>query len=431
MYSKKKDFAKNLTFLYSNKIYTFIISIIYTYFIANYLGPEKYGIVNLYINYMLVIFGLFGILTIQEMLNRFTPRYKSMKLFKKSLYLEYIMIIPVFIIIIIFAKEIIGHLKAQDITLLKYAALILIVYPLNDSFIQLFQGLKRFGKTLKISLISNTLNLVISIILVIYLGYDIYGVIIAKIIAAIAAITIFFFYIKELKFENQKIDINKIKKYASGAIPQNIFKALSNQVLLIYIGIFIGAKELGLYYLAQKLSSWILNTPVTSIRDVLLPYCIEESKDKNALERHTSLTAKLSFLITVALSIILIIASRVLIPIIFPEYIESSSLIILFSIIHIIGSYSCLRVTLISINRMDILAKIDFIGLTCSAVFGIIFIPKMGVNGILITQILTYFLLNSSLYYALTLHKFKISIIPTKNDIIHIIKSAKNLLYPK
>ena len=43
MTSKKLEFIKNFIFAYSRSIIAVMTGIIYTYLIANYLGPEKYG----------------------------------------------------------------------------------------------------------------------------------------------------------------------------------------------------------------------------------------------------------------------------------------------------------------------------------------------------------------------------------------------------
>src|SRR3989338_4453683 len=73
--------ARNSLLVYANKGILLLTGIIYTFLIANILGPEDYGLVNYVISFLVTMLNLIGMYTVLKISTIFTAKKKSKKLF--------------------------------------------------------------------------------------------------------------------------------------------------------------------------------------------------------------------------------------------------------------------------------------------------------------------------------------------------------------
>lgn len=428
MSSKKVEFIKNFIFSYSKTFIAIFSGIIYTYTIANYLGPEKYGIINYYISFTLGILGICGIYFLQGLLWAFTPRYNSKYLFKITLKFQYLIISIPFLILILFSRNIVQFLNKSGYLFLTYCAFLLLLMPLYDSFITLFRGIKRFGKLLKVETIVSVTNLIFAILLVIILKMDIFGVLYAKIISIMFGSIIFLYYFKSLRFLNEKIDFAELKKYVKFAIPFSFSRRFKDQSFIVLMGIYVLEKELGLFYIAEKIVNQAINTFTSSLLNVIYPYMGEEHQDIEKVAYYASLNIKIAYVASTFLGLFIIIISKPILNYLFPEFVEAYLLIPLFVLLNLIGSLTILRNIYISLNRMDILAKVEIYGLFTTIALGLLLMPKFGVYGAISTLIISNLIINLLYIHNLKEVDAKVELILRKKDLNYFFNSFKEFL---
>ena len=431
MVTKKVAFLKGVGFSYGTKISMLVFGVLYTYLIANYLGPVDYGIVSYYVALVISIISMGGIYFLQSLYNIFIPRSKSKPFFIKILKWQYCLAFLLFLVIFIFAETIAEFLHKEEFLFLRYAAFLLLLLPLHDSFISLFKSFKMFEKVLKVNVVMSLANLCLAFLLVVSLSFGIYGVIYARIISLIIGILIFIWFSKRLHFLNRIINIVDIKKYSRGAFMVSLFKSFGEFSFTIFIGMFLTSTTLGLFYIAQKLAGCVIGSFQNSINDVVIPFVAEDYKDKPFLNKYLSYSIKLSLILSGIAIILLVFVCKPLLILFFPDYVSAYFIIILYSIVVLLSSFTILNSAFLSQNRMDILAKIYLYDLVVVIIFSPLLMPVYDVYGAIIVLILCTIVKAIFLFRYLKELGLSVDFIIRKDDIKYffgMLKSFRNRL---
>ncbi|HIH32994.1 MAG TPA: oligosaccharide flippase family protein, partial [Candidatus Diapherotrites archaeon] len=318
-----KGFAKNVLFSYSNKVLTLVVSFLYTFLIANYLGPEKYGAITYFISFVTGLAGALGFNFLIGTVSNYFPKGKPKRLFKLLLYGILGLSFLTFLALLISAIPILAFLGKSGVSLFQLTSILILLAPSFTLFTALFQGFKRFGSVLKVVGAESILNLAFAVVAVLFLNLDVYGVIYAKIASLIIAVALFAFLSKKLVFSKKPIDRKDLKRYLITFAPFSLVRGWEGQALTVLIGLFVGNFQLGLYYMAQKLASIAIATPINSLRDVLLPYSLEKSSDLKVIGNYASLNVKLALVVSILLSIALLALGWPVLYLLFPKFIEA------------------------------------------------------------------------------------------------------------
>lgn len=385
MGNRKVVFAKSVVFSYSTKILLLVSGVIYTYLIANYLGPSGYGIVSYYIALITSIINVAGIYFLQSLFNIFIPRSRSKYFFMRVLKWQYCLAGILFILVFVFSEEIAVFLHKEEFLFLKYAAFLLLLLPLYDSFVFLFRGFKFFGKVLKTEIVVSFMNLCFAFFLVVVLSFGMYGVIYARIISLVAGILLFACFFRHLHFWNRVVDMEEVKIYSYGAFFVTLFRSLSAFSFTVFVGMFLSPATLGMFYIAQKFVGYIVSSFHSAMSEAVVPFVVEDYKNKALLSRYLSYSVKLSIILSIFSVALLVFVGRPLLAFFLPEYLPAYNLIVLYAVVASLGFFAVLYSAYMGINRMDLLARIYFYDLIVVLVFSVLLVPIYGVSGAIFT----------------------------------------------
>lgn len=429
--SKKTGFAKNVFFSYSNKMITLVVSFIYTLLIANFLGPEKYGLVTYFMALISGLVGAVGFNFLISTLSNFFPKTKSKKLFKLVLGITVFLSVASFLVLLIFAQQILSMLGKDNLLLMQLSSALILLLPLYSLATALFQGFKRFGSVLKVVAIESIINLIFAVLAVIYLGFDFYGVLFAKLISLVIALIVFLIYYRKLVFSRIPIDKKDLARYISTAFPFSLVRGWEEQAFTIMLGLFISNISLGFYYMAQKLASIAISTPINSLSNVLLPYSLEKSKDIKTLSNYASINIKLALILSIFLSIILLIIGWPFLLILFPEYLASYWLLPFLCVTFILSSLTILHNVYTAVNRLEFPAIAGVFSIIATIVSGWFLMPAYGIYGAVTTQIIMAVVYMFLLWKFLEKVNARVEIIPRMHDLTYFYSLFRQQLIKK
>ncbi|MEM0360269.1 MAG: oligosaccharide flippase family protein [Candidatus Diapherotrites archaeon] len=410
-------FLKSGVFSYSAKAAMLAMGLIYTYLIANALGPAEYGKAMFVLAFIGNLVFLFGTEVFGNALTVFTPQCGSKVLFSRFAKILFFGFLVLFAFFYFCSQAILEIIGRGDATLFQYSSLLFLVFPFFLLFEALFKGIKSFGKVLKVSLIEGIANLILATLFVIVLRQGASGTISAKIISvAIAAIAYFYFF-RQCRFEEKRIDSGQVNKYLKNTFAMSVFKKLNSQAVLFYMGLFLPATTIGFYYIAEKIATYAIEMPTSALSEAMLPFASGKATDKKALSRLASLSIKFSLLLGAFLGLLALFAGRFLLLSFFPEFVEAYSLLPFFLLLFMGSSINFLTNTYRSINRADILAKSMLLMLAVTLLTGYPLAFVYGVYGLIFSQIIAVVAAFSFLYVKQKSMGLEIEVLPRPKDI--------------
>lgn len=410
-------FFKSSIFTYANKISLLIFSILYTYVIANALGPEKYGLAMFVLAFVGNLVYLFGVEAFSKTLVVFIPKYRSKKLFIKFAKLLLFGFLFLFVLFFLFSQQVALILKKSNATFFKSAAFLFISFPIFLLFEALFKGLKSFGKVLKVSLVESLTNLAFATLFIIILQLGVNGVIFGKIISLMLASLLYFYFFNKQSFEERKINTENVKKYLKNTFAVSVLKKLNVQVMLLYMGMFISDTFLGLYYIAEKIVSYAIETPISALSETMLPFASEKSSNRKALSKFVSLNIKFTLILGIILGLTVVFFGRFMLAYLFPKYAEAHRLLPFFVVIFLGTITNFFHGAYRSINRVDVLTKLWAIVLFTTIILGYFLISWFSILGLLSLRIINNIIAGAFLYFNQKKVGLQIEIIPRFRDL--------------
>jgi len=417
-------------FSYANKILLLFLGLAYIYLIANLLAPSEYG-TAMYIlafagNLILLFGGGLGELPVV-----FTSKYKSKKLFKQVIFLALLLCMLIAMAFLLFPSRISLFVGKGTPEIFSAVALLFFVFPFFLFFEFLFRGLKSFGKIFKASFVHGISNLLFAYYFTAVLGMGITGLIYAKIIAVALGSVVYLVFYFRTKIPENDYPKQEIKRYFKSIFVADIEKKLSTQALLFYIGFFLTESVLGLYYIAEKIVSYLVEIPVLALTETMLPFISEKQSNKKYLERMTSLNIKFSLLLGLTFTFAIPVIGRPLLEFFFPQYIEAHVILPFFGLFFMGTSFQFLGNVYRSLNRTDMLMKSAFLSLVTTIVAGFFLIPAYLVVGVILTRILARLIAGIYLYNNQKKVGIKIEIIPRPKDLAFFFSLFKRIIHSK
>jgi len=306
------------------------------------------------------------------------------------------------------------------------------VFPFSLIFYSLFAGFKSFGKILKISTIEHILNIFLAIVLVVYLGSGVAGIILAKFLSLVAMLGISLYYYRRLPFTDQKIDVIAVKRYCKNTTIVIFANKAKVQTLLVYMALFIAQKNLGFYYIVEKISKYIIEIPMNAISEVLLPFASDIANDKKKLGKFISLNLKLTLIMGVIFGLALVFFGGPVLIYIFPAYADGYYLIPFFALF-LLGTIMIKPIAIAyrSINRMDVVARMNSFNVPLTISIGYFLVLNYGLIGLLTTQIISNVVGFLYIYSKSKSVDLEIELIPRKKDIVLFYNAFKMVFLNK
>lgn len=410
-------FFKSAIFSYSKKFMLLMFGFLYTYIIANALGPESYGLAMFVLAFIGNLVYLFGTEPLGNTLIVFTPKYRSKKLFVKFAKILAFCFLFLFIIFFFFPGQIVLMLNKGDAILFEYAAFLFPIFPFFLLFEALFKGLKSFGKVLKVSLVESFTNLCFAAFFVVALQQGVIGLILAKIISLTIASLFYFCLFLQYKVKEKKVESSEVKKYVKNISVVTTLKKVNLQVMLFYMGLFISNTFLGLYYITEKIVSYAIEMPIAALSETMLPFASGKASDKKALSKMASLNIKFALASGIVLGLILILVGRFLLSLLFPKYVDAYWLLPFFVVIFLGTAVQFISNAYKSINRVDVLTKASLLMLFVTLVVGYLLISQFALLGLLSLRILISIVTGMFLYLNQKKVGLEIEIIPRFRDL--------------
>ncbi len=405
-----QNITRGFTLSLSTKAITMIFSLLYTLIVANLLSVGEYGLIVWLMatigNLSLLVGAQAGV----EVLSVWTAKLKSRLVINKVFGYVLLALSLTFLLYAFFLPQISMLLNAKS-SLVVLASILLFLVPLPLLFNSVFWGFKRFGIILKISAIDSFFNLAITAILL-FFGYGVLGVLLGRLLSLIVSSLVSLYYYSRLKFEDSKVEWLDIKVFAKNSAFTNFLKVGELQVVLAYLGLFASTTLLGLYFLVQKIASCVLELPLRTVSDVILPFACEREPEK-----YTMYALKFTFLFLVVVGLLFCVASP-LIFVVFPKYSDAFVFVPFFALIQVGMLNGVMFNYFRATNKMHLITKIEGIALGIMLVFGYIACTLMGIFGLIFVQaILQCFKFDLCRHYAKR-EGVEFDWLPTRKDIL-------------
>jgi len=421
-------YLKSTFFAYLNKLVLFASGFLYTFFIANYLGPKDYGLVMYLFSFIGNMVLLFGTESFQDIITVFTAKTRSWKIFHMVLFIQALISIVIFAVFIGGADVIVSFLGKGSPDLLRAISLIVLFTPFSLLVLALFRGFKSFGKVLKIGIIENLSNLILAFVLVTFFQAGLMGIVAAKILSLAFSLAFGIYYLRKMPFEKKDTGFKEVKKYAHDSVPFNFIKKAKIQVELFLVGLFIYDTTLGFFFIAEKFMRYAMQMPLSAITDTVAPFAYEKFQDKKALGGFISLNIKAMLLLSVFFGIVSIILSLTVFDIFFPDYSWAKTLIPVFILLYAFEVNISLGSVFRALNKVDFLFKVSLLQLALTVSLGYFLIANYSLKGYLFLMLLSKVI--GFVIYAWKIKKMGVPIdfIPRKKDFVYFYDSFKALV---
>ncbi len=416
---EKDLFIKSTFFSYVSKIIVAFSAFAYTFLIANFLGPEKYGVVIFFMNFAGSIVLLFGTDAISETLTVFLPINSSKNLFLNLLKIQMVIAFVFFLIFLLLSNTIVNFFNKGTTDLVSIISFLVLFVPFSVFFPAVFRGFKSFGKVLKLSVIESVSNLFFAFLFVIFLKLGIFGVVYAKIVSFVILIVLSLFYVKRIDFKENVSDFES-NSYLKKSAFFNFLKKSHEQSGIILLGFFVSPVFLGFYYLLNKISTYIILMPLNTLNEVFLPFGSEYHSDDKKLSELSSNVIRLSFISAVFLLIIFLGLASVLILFFFPAYVRALDFIFLFAFWYFLYSFNPLSVVFKVKKRLDILSKAYVLLIFFTITFGVVLAFYYSLAGFILSKIISSVLFFIYLWFSLKNLGISIDFVPKKRDFVFI-----------
>ena len=334
---KKSKFIKDNITLFIGAFSTGVLGFVFHFYMGRILGPAEYGILGVILS-ILAIMGI-GLNTLQTGITKFVSDLNTKKNHSKISYLinkltskltKYGIIFFIIFVIItpIIAKFL--HITIKPLLLISPCVIFLMLLPINRGSLQ---GLQRF-KGLSMNLIIEGIIKLFGGIILVLLGFGIYGAIISIVLSYIIPFFAGFHPLKDIiKKKKQEFQLKDVYKFSIPVFIALISLTLMYSIDIILIKHFFSEVETGFYVAASKIGL-IIFFATLSISQVMFPKVSELYKKK---KEHKSLLYKsllISLVIIIPAVIIFHLFSKLIINILFgPQFLEAVPYIGSFAII--------------------------------------------------------------------------------------------------
>jgi len=349
-YYKNSRFLRDNIILFVGAISSGVFGFIFHFYMGRILGPADYSVLGVILSIIYIM--SIGLNTLQIGIAKFVSNFNAKREYSKISYLInksvkkliiYGIISTIIFILITPPLSRFLHIKLTPLLIISPCIIFLMILPINRGSLQ---GLQRF-KGLSLNLIiEGTIKLFGGILLVL-LGFGVYGAIISIVLSYIIPFFVGFYPLRDIiKKKKKEFDTKEVYKFSFPVLIALISLTLMYSIDLILVKHFFNAVEAG-YYTAAGLLGKILFFATLSISQVMFPK-VSELHNKREKHRHLLIKSLLiSLVIIIPAIIIFYLFPRPIVNILFGQkfleiipYVGPFSIIMgLFSLIYIITFY--------------------------------------------------------------------------------------------
>lgn len=389
--NKYKKLGYNTLFILIGNIGSKLVSFLLLPFYTTYLSPELYGELNMI---TMIITFLTPLLTLQFATTVFRfANHQSEEKQNMIMFIALVTVIPLILVVSLFAKNIIEYFKIDYIT--KYYKYILITFIFSYLNSVLKEKI-RTNSMVKLYSVIGIIETFITISLNIYLvpKYLVLGMIISMTYSTIIISIILAYFSKlnkVLKIKYWNIDIFKeMLKYSFPLIPNAIIWSILALADRIFLKYYYGLEEVGLYSVASKIPmilTVIFNIFYNSLQISMLDEYKKEGFDKFFKNIFYNISLIQMF---GAIGIVVLIKPAIRF-IVADTYIEIWRYIPLFLLTILFNNYSAiLGVKYLLKKNTKNLLKSSFVACIVNIGFNYLLVPKLGIFGAIMATVIAY-----------------------------------------
>lgn len=417
-------FLRSVALSYANRLVLLVLGLAYVVLIANALGPETFGIYSYLLDLAGTALFLLGMESFSEVLRVFIPKTSSRRLVKTIVMAQFGIALALSACIFLFSGFLSQVLERGSNVPFELLGITVFFLPISTILYAIAAGNRQFGKLMLLSLVESLSELVLAAVLVLGFGMGLTGVFIARIVSLVLMGVAGLMWLNQ-GLQGSTVDKPAVFSYAKQSWVTSLFKKIGLQANLVYTGLFVSASALGFFYLLSKISSYIIDIPVSAINEALLPFASQSGDNKAFTETLISKNVKLSMIFSVFTSILLLIFAPFLVHWFFPAFSNALVLVPLFAGYYILSYDYPLASFFRAINRPDVLTITHFVSAANSIVLGYFLISQFFVEGLLATMIIGR--LQSQLIFVYFIRKngYKIEFRPRMRDFFYFATLAK------
>jgi len=387
----------NTGWMFLGQIFSLIVSFFIGVWIARYLGPENYGILN----YAVAFVGLFGFIAslgIDSILNRELIKTPE----KRDVLLGTAFKLKVVGGIAALALAVISILMSQTTLLIQFLVIIFsfnfILQAINVISIY-FQSKVESKNNVKVSIISTLISSVLKVG-VILLDKGVIWIMLVYILDFVWQWINFVYVYKRqgLKIRDWKFDNDLAKKILKNSWPLILAQAAGYiylKVDQVIIGLMLGNYEVGLYAVAVKVTEiWYFIPSI--ICSSLFPAIINAKlTDVKAYKKRLSNLYVLMFILSLIIAITITFLAKPIMTVLFGNnYLESVAILKIY-IWSSVGLFLTVAVNqyLISENSVKTIFWFNFLSMIINIGLNIWLIPLIGLLGAAWATLISYFVI--------------------------------------
>jgi len=392
----------NTGWMFLGQIFSLIVSFFIGVWIARYLGPENYGILN----YAVAFVGLFGFIAslgIDSILNRELIKTPE----KRDVLLGTAFKLKVVGGIAALALAVISILMSQTTLLIQFLVIIFsfnfILQAINVISIY-FQSKVESKNNVKVSIISTLISSVLKVG-VILLDKGVIWIMLVYILDFVWQWINFVYVYKRqgLKIRDWKFDNDLAKKILKNSWPLILAQAAGYiylKVDQVIIGLMLGNYEVGLYAVAVKVTEiWYFIPSI--ICSSLFPAIINAKlTDVKVYKKRLSNLYVLMFILSLIIAITITFLAKPIMTVLFGNnYLESVAILKIY-IWSSVGLFLTVAVNqyLISENSVKTIFWFNFLSMIINIGLNIWLIPLIGLLGAAWATLISYFVIPVSIF---------------------------------
>ena len=390
-------YLKNTSWVFLEKVLRIFVGIFVSVWIARYLGPEQFGILN----YAIAIVGIFtafaalGLdsIVVRELVKDETNKYE---IIGTSFFLKIIGALLTLFFIYIFTSILPNDSLTNSILFIIASSTIFHSFNVIDFYFQ-SKVLSRY--VVYANVVSLFLSSIVKIVLILNNSPLIAFALAILFDSFILGIGLIYYYFSLNQIRNiyyYKFSIETAKSLLNDSWPlilSGVFISIYMKIDQVMINAFLGSEAVGIYSAAARLSEAIYFIPVV-VSASLFPAIVNAKNNNNKLIYYSRLQKLYDFMVWTAILIalpIMLFSTNIVNVLYGQEYAQSSTILI----IHIWTSvFVFLGVAsgkwFVSENFMKLYLLRSFYGVLCNVVLNLIMIPIYGIEGAAVATLFGY-----------------------------------------
>ncbi len=419
------NYIKNIALTFNRQLLSLIIGVFTAAIIARYLGVENRGIYALIVLLPTTIFTFLN-LGINSAIVYFIGKnnYDIKDILQSIKFISIILVaisIIVGFIIIFFYKDFFFR-EVSDTYLL--ISLLFIPSLIYTNFLQaVFIGYENF-KTLNYILLLQPIIFLSLLVVNLLFDYKLDGVLAAELLTQYIILLITHYYVKKF-YDKEKGEVSNSLiysklKYGLKNHIANMISFFEYRLDLLMVSYYLDAKSVGTYVIAINIAEkiWMVSSSVSSVMFARIVN-LEDEKEKTFI---TIYSAKVVFIVSLLIAIILYFIADKLIILLFGEEYSMSILpflyllpgIVFWSAVKVYASY------IAGEGKPEYNIYVSIISVIINLILNIVLIPKYGLSGAAIATSIAYtinFILRLFVFQRMSKVSLSKIILPTKEEL--------------